>query len=91
MLKNLYVVYDKLAQTTMGQILAFPNDASAVRYFVDVASGKDTIVNKHLGDYELRRVGQIEETTGQLQIAPDHTDVVVVTGDQVRAILSPEA
>lgn len=91
MVKNLYVVLDKVAETVMGQVLAFPNDTTAVRYFADVASQKDTIVAKHLTDYELRRIGSIDEATGQISACVNAkgelgTDLVV-TGAQVRALI----
>lgn len=91
MQKNLYVVIDKVAETVMGQLLAFPNDTTAVRYFADVASQKDTIVSKHLQDYELRRVGSIDERTGQISAiingAGELGTDLVITGIQVRAII----
>ena len=64
MLNNLYSIKD----TKMGfqQILILPNNAAAIRWFGDIVANKETPYNKHPEDYQLFKVGTLNEDTGEL-------------------------
>lgn len=61
MIKGIYVVYDRVAETVVGGILMFPHHAAAVRFFKDVAADQGTSVAKHIGDHDLLCLGHIDE------------------------------
>lgn len=64
MLNNLYSIKD----TKMGfqQILILPNNAAAIRWFGDVVLNKESPYNKHPEDYQLFKVGTMNDETGEL-------------------------
>lgn len=64
MLYNLYSIKD----TKMGfqQIFILPNNAAAIRWFGDACQNKESPYNKHPEDYQLFKVGTINEDTGEL-------------------------
>ena len=61
---NLYSVKD----TKMGfeQILVLPNNAAAIRWFGDISQNKEHPISKHPEDYQLFKVGTMNEDTGEL-------------------------
>lgn len=59
MLKQLYVVYDKVADTIIGGIVQENNDAPAMRAFSDALGTPDSILAKHPEDYALLHIGEI--------------------------------
>lgn len=64
MLNNLYSIKD----TKMGftQIFILPNNAAAIRWFGDVVVNKESPYNKHPEDFQLFKVGTMNEDTGEL-------------------------
>lgn len=56
---GIYALRDKLAETILGGLHLHNHDASAVRFFTDVASTPDTQVNRHANDFELVRLGYL--------------------------------
>ena len=59
MIKKLYAVYDKKAETELG-IFEQPNDLVAIRDFSQVCSKEDSQLAKFAEDYELRCLGTID-------------------------------
>lgn len=61
---NLYSIKD----TKMGfnQVLIMPNNASAIRTFGDIARNKEHPIAKHPEDYQLFKIGTMDEDTGEL-------------------------
>ena len=57
---NLYVIYDRVAESVQGGVHCFPHDAVAVRFFRDVMDAPDTSLNKHPQDYDLLGIGQFD-------------------------------
>jgi hypothetical protein len=60
--KNLMWIYgiiDKLAHDVTGTLVTFKTDAQAVRFFRDVALDKNTMVSRHIEDYEIVCYGQL--------------------------------
>lgn len=80
MQKNLYMVYDKTAQTTIGGIIQEHRDAPAIRAFHDALGMKDSLLAQHPADYTLLQIGILEEETGLLLPMLGDSPVVIATG-----------
>ncbi|WNK14108.1 MAG: nonstructural protein [Microvirus sp.] len=85
MTTGIYAIKDTLADTIIGGLHLFKHDAAAIRFFGDVASEKNTIVNKHVSDHELVHLGSLDETSGSL--VADHR--VIMTGAAWLAASTP--
>lgn len=72
---GLYAIIDLLAEDVVGIIQQHRHEATAVRFFSDVASQEGTVVAKHVNDHALVRLGYISEA---LTLIPDYA--VVITG-----------
>lgn len=59
-MRNIYAIRDRLAGsvTTLHLHAA---DVAAIRFFGDVASHEGTLVNKHPKDFELIRLGSVDD------------------------------
>lgn len=60
-MRNIYAVYDVVAQAMVGQLMLFNRDEPAVRIFTDALQDKALILGQHPADYELVRIGMIFE------------------------------
>ncbi|WNK13937.1 MAG: nonstructural protein [Microvirus sp.] len=58
-MKNLYMVYDTVAQCVVGGIIQEPNDAPAIRAFHDALGDKNSFLASHPADYNMMRIGYI--------------------------------
>lgn len=85
MKKGIYAIYDLSAESIVGGLHLFANDASAVRFFGDVALDTQTFVSRHIEDHELRELGILDEM--QCDIVSDSR--VVVTGSAWKAAQIP--
>ena len=65
MIKKLYAVYDKKAETELG-LFEQPNDLVAIRDFSQVAKNKEHQICKFAEDYCLVCLGTIDTTTMQI-------------------------
>lgn len=90
MKKGLYAIRDTVAQSLTGNVhsvFVFGHDAAAIRFFSDAASDMQGI-GRHAADYELIRLGTLDEDTGYIEV-PDVPlnpfPQVVLTGAQLRA------
>ena len=63
MIKKIYAVYDKKAQTELG-LFEQPNDLVAIRDFSQVCAKEDSQIAKFADDYELMCLGTIDTETG---------------------------
>lgn len=61
---NLYQIYDAVANTVIGPIIVTYHPAAAVRQFTDLLRDPKTTLAAHPEDYELRYLGQQDESTG---------------------------
>lgn len=61
---NLYSIKD--VKMGFQQVFILPNNASAIRWFGDTVSNKDNPMNKHPEDYQLFKIGSMNEDTGEL-------------------------
>ena len=68
MIKKLYSVYDKKANTTLG-VFESTNDLVAIRDFSQICNNKDSQIAKFADDYQLMCLGEINTETAV--IAPD--------------------
>lgn len=77
MTKNVYCIIDNKASAVVGGLHLFAHPAAAVRFFSDIASAPDTMVNRHPGDHDLYVVAVLDEETGEVTAqAPE----IVLTG-----------
>lgn len=63
---RLYIVYDSVAETTYGPIIAQNRDAAAIRIVQEAFADERTELHKNPDDYELRLIGYQDTETGEL-------------------------
>ena len=68
MIKKLYSVYDKKAQSTLA-VFETTNDLVAIRDFSQACTNKDSQIAKFAEDYQLMCLGELNTETAV--IAPD--------------------
>ncbi|AXH76702.1 MAG: nonstructural protein [Microviridae sp.] len=59
-MKNIYAIFDTLAQDTLGGLHLFAHDAQGVRLMMDILKDERTDVARHPGDFELRCYGALD-------------------------------
>lgn len=67
---GIYAILDNVAGQLIGGLTCHKHEASAVRFFSDVAGMKDSLIGKHPQDFNLLRLGYI---THHNEIEPEHT------------------
>jgi hypothetical protein len=77
MKKHIIGIYDTLAMEIAGPLMTYPAEPPAIRMFGDVASHPESQVGKHITDYQLVRLGYLEE---DCTITPDRA--IIITGAQ---------
>lgn len=89
-MKSIYAIRDRVAQELIGLrmylLMCFRTDEEAARYFADAINDTTSILNKHPADYELLRLGSIDD---QGTIAISAQPQVIITGDTVIALQQP--
>lgn len=75
---QLYVAYDKVAQSVLGVVMQFAHDAPAVRMFVDSLQA-DGFMSKHPADFELHAIGEIG--MGSRKLTSYETPRLVLSGE----------
>lgn len=75
--KGLYAIIDSLANDTVGGVHIHQHEATAVRFFSDVAGLQGSQIALHPTDYNLVRLGYINH-----DFALTAEYVVVMTGEQ---------
>lgn len=76
MKRFIYAVMDKAALAITGGLMVFPADAVAVRTFGDVCMDDQSMVSKHIGDFDLVRLGTLMDDGSIVDVE----FTVVVTG-----------
>lgn len=76
MQKRLYIVYDTVAASIVGEILQALSDAPAIRAFHDALKTPNSLISQHPADFQLLYIGAIEDN-GDLLI---DNRAVVATG-----------
>lgn len=79
---TLYAIRDIIARDIIGPIHHFRHEAPAIRLFTDVAARQGTAINEHPGDYELIRLGHIDEEDDGHTLTITADFHVVLTGSQ---------
>lgn len=69
---TIYAVYDNVAKALVGGLYLHKHEAAAVRFFADVASDPQTLIAKHPQDFDLVRLGHIND----LAIREDYCTVL---------------
>lgn len=64
-MKLLCVVIDRLSEA-VGPVMVFPAIPAAIRSFSDLALDPSTLVHRHVGDFDLLQVGEIDEGSGEI-------------------------
>lgn len=73
----LFVVYDKVAETFLFNIVIDRHPAPACRQFNDALAAPDSALAKHPADYQLLHIGYIEDSGQLVPIVPQ----VIHTGE----------
>lgn len=63
-MKNIYAIKDN--KMGFEQIFIAPNNASAMRMFGDTCKDENTLFAKHPEDFELYKVGEMDDNTGAI-------------------------
>lgn len=61
---QLYVVRDKVAELTIGNIIRVKNNEVARRSFDDLLKDDKGPIHSHAQDYDLLNIGSMDEATG---------------------------
>lgn len=80
--KEVYAIYDKVAEEIIGGLLAFTHDAPVIRIFLDGLADPSTMLHKHPDDYELLSLGCI---TGLEVVPHSNGPRTVLTGSAWKA------
>lgn len=82
---RIYCLFDRIALARTGNLVLARSDAIVVRLFQDLLR-EDERLGKHADDYEMRRIGFIQDDG---TIVPE-VPVTIATGSQWRASLGPQ-
>lgn len=89
MTKGIYAVRDRVAQEIVGQILLFPHDAVAVRFFQELAEDQNTAIHRHLRDHDLIKCGTYDTQECSVEgMLGGYT--VILSGEAVAAMRETE-
>lgn len=95
-MKNIYAIRDRVAKEYVGNqmylLFVFRTDQQAVRYFADAILDEKSALAKHPSDYELVKLGYIEEDnlsephlTSHDVLTSQDVYTVIATGDAIIA------
>lgn len=65
---TLYQLYDLVARTTAGPIMAYKHDGAALRAFGDTLAAEGILPNKYPEQFNLLKLGEQDEDTGAIFI-----------------------
>lgn len=77
-MRNVYAIYDKVAQAQYGALVMQAHDGPVQRLFFDLLADETQPMSKHPGDYELWRIGKISDNL----ILEGHLPETIATGMQ---------
>lgn len=63
---NLYAIKDQ-ALGAFTNLMVFPSDGVAIRSFTNEVNRRDSEIAAHPQDYDLYRIGYMDDRTGQLE------------------------
>lgn len=90
MVKKLFAVYDKVAESVTGGIVQEASAAPAVRAFYDALATKGTGLHEHPDDYVLYELGELDVSSGLILPVLGDSPIVVATGTQWKLAQNPE-
>jgi len=88
MLKQLYAVYDLVAETIVGGVIQENQDAPAIRAFADALVNPQSLLGQHPRDFNLMLLGSIV-SDGTI-VPASGGPVVVATGAALTAVQETE-
>lgn len=68
--KQLYQVFDAIAECAYGPIIAAARDAAAIRIFQEAAADERTELHKYPADYILLKLGTQDDSSGTITALP---------------------
>lgn len=90
MRQGLYVLIDLVAARIVGTVMQERNDDVAIRTFDDAAKQDGGFIAKHIEDFELRRVGFVDDETGLVSLDPHDQlatgSTTILTGKQWKSM-----
>lgn len=78
--KQIYAVWDKIAQDLTGGLMVFTHDAPVIRIFTDGLADASTMLNKHPQDYDLVCLGEVDTQDGECVLFGMNKPRVVLSG-----------
>lgn len=63
MKENIYAIVDRESGIALKPFIIQRNDVAPVREFEDLCTNKETMFNKHAGDFELMHLGEVDLET----------------------------
>lgn len=90
MVKKLFAVYDKVAQTIIGGIAQEAHAAPAIRAFYDALNNPQAGLQQHADDFILFELGELDITTGLILPVLGESPITIATGTQWRETIKPE-
>lgn len=76
---GLYQIYDRKAELAQGTIMKHKATGAAVRDFYTIFNHQGTLPAMHPEDFELQKIGEQEEDTGELFPIPPQ---IITTGGE---------
>lgn len=86
-MKLLCVIRDRLAES-IGPVMAFPAVPAAIRSFSDLALDPQTMIYRHPEDFDILKLAEIDERSGQLTIC--EPPELLLSGVQWAAAQKPQ-
>ena len=82
----LFTIYDTKTEATAGHVMQYRHLAEALRAFHQIASDPQTLVNRHVRDFALYKIGELDDTT--MTIEPQKP-LAIITGQEYLDSLPP--
>lgn len=82
-MQNLYIMRDKVANTTVGIIIRYNAHGPAIRSFFDALKLEGGPYAQHVEDYQLLHIGTIDEDTGIISANEHGLRHIVADGNEL--------
>lgn len=83
---GIYCIFDTKASMAIGGLHLHKHDATAVRFFNDVAALKDSMISRHPEDFQLIQLGSFEDDADNQLFGLDGNTRIVLEGHQWAAM-----
>lgn len=71
MTRRLYTVYDVVAASSLGTVIAESADAPAIRAFNDALANSNSLLGQHPADFNLLYLGELDESGEITPVKPE--------------------